>query len=67
MVPDRCRWAIAFVSLHTRCDRDAGHEDLLHEGPGLAEFPYQRISWLPGDRREYETDRDEPAAWEDPS
>lgn len=64
----RCPWAIAVgFSLATRCHKPAGHVDgdldATHEGPGLAEFPYQRVSWFAGDRREFETDRDEPHAW----
>ena len=27
--------------------------DIEHAGPGLPEFPGQRITWLAGDRREY--------------
>lgn len=44
---------------HTQCDKDEDHWDLRrgnagpHEGPGLPQFPGQRITWLPGDRREY--------------
>jgi len=66
----RCRHAILFgVTLTTRCDKDADHikgPDGWHEGPGLAEFPYQRVQWLSGDRREFLTDRDDKAAWEGP-
>jgi hypothetical protein len=61
----RCPWAIQFgLTLHTRCDRDAGHQG-AHEGPGLARFPYQRVQWYPGDRREYEEhERLDTSAWE---
>lgn len=38
----------------TQCDRD--HADDHHEGPGLPEFPYQRVSWVAGDRREFTGD-----------
>ena len=44
---------------HTQCTKDEGHWDLRtgrddpHEGPGLPQFPGQRIIWQPGDRREY--------------
>ena len=62
----RCASAIKFgTTLATRCHLDAGHGD-LHEGRGLAEFPYQRISWLAGHRREFTTDRDDEHAWEQP-
>lgn len=72
---NRCRWAIRYgVTLATRCDRPAGHEEgpdgfgySSHEGHGLAEFPYQRIEWFPGDRRTFLTDRDDIASWEEPS
>jgi hypothetical protein len=37
-----------------------------HIGKGLKEFDYQRIEWFPGDRREYETDREDEFAWETP-
>src|SRR5258708_5634924 len=30
-----------------------GVHDTGHEGPGLPEFPYQRVSWQATDRREY--------------
>ncbi len=76
VVPDtyeRCRWAIRFgVTLHTRCKREAGHgvdnhgDQLAHKGRGLEEFSYQRVEWFPGDRREYETDRSDDFAWEQP-
>jgi hypothetical protein len=72
---ERCPWAIGFgTTLHTRCSLPDGHNELNmelagehfagHEGRGLAEFPYQRIRWLRGDRREYETERDDVHAWE---
>ena len=60
----RCPWAIRYgPTLHTRCHRDAGHAELSHEGKGLAQFPYQRVEWWPGDRREYRTDRPDPYSW----
>lgn len=62
--PDRCPWAIkAGTTLTTRCSKTAGH-DGKHEGKGLAEFTYQRWDWLPGDRREFETDRVDEYAWD---
>jgi hypothetical protein len=65
MADKRCPWAIrGGVLLHTRCSKDAEPAHDRHEGPGLAEFPYQRWDWLAGDRREYLTDIDEPFAWE---
>ena len=64
MSQPRCPWAINFGgSLHTRCRWQVGHES-YHQGNGLEQFEYQRIDWLPGDRREYETDRTEEHAWE---
>lgn len=61
VVVTRCRWAISFVTMATRCDQPAGHAG-AHEGPGLFEF--QRIEWLPNDRRQHESDRDDALAWE---
>lgn len=60
----RCRWAIKFGhTLHTRCMLQADqHRE--HTGKGLKEFPYQRITWFVGDRREYPTHRDDEFAWE---
>jgi hypothetical protein len=56
----RCPVRIRYgTTLHTQCTKPEDHWDLRtgnrdpHEGPGLPEFPYQRITWLPGDRREY--------------
>lgn len=61
---ERCRWAIKFgTTLTTRCHLTDGH-DGMHEAKGLAEFSYQRIQWLAGDRREFETDRTDIHAWE---
>lgn len=43
----------------TQCEKPEDHYDLRvgnadeHVGAGLAEFPYQKIHWQPGDRREY--------------
>lgn len=72
---DRCPWAVKFgVTLTTRCMLDAGHGEVqsrlgpshvTHKGRGLAEFQYQRIEWLPGDPREFETKRTDTYAWED--
>jgi hypothetical protein len=63
-MPERCPFAIHFATLTTRCDKPVGH-DGPHEGPGLAEFPYQRIEWLQGDRRELiNLERDDEHAWE---
>lgn len=69
----RCPWAIHYgVTLHTRCDLPPDHGvtvagPIAHEGPGLAQFPYQRVRWFPGDRREYRTERADPASWELPA
>lgn len=57
----RCTSAIRLASIATRCTHDAGH-DGSHEGNGL--FSYQRVEWLPGDRRIFESDRDAILAWE---
>jgi hypothetical protein len=50
--------------LHTRCslDADDGHDE--HIGMGLAEFEYQRWFWYTGDRRTYDSERDDERAWE---
>lgn len=67
----RCPMAIKFgVTLHTRCRLDARHNTFSstamrqHEGRGLEHYPEQAIHWLPGDRREYETDRTDEYSWE---
>ena len=54
----RCPWAIAFGTLATRCYL-APHGG-SHHGHGLAQI----IEWLPGDRREFQTDREDVYAWE---
>lgn len=64
----RCPYAIkAGITLTTRCMEDDSHllDERNHVGKGLAEFPYQRIEWLPGDRREFITERDDEFAWEE--
>lgn len=61
---DRCPWAIQLGALGTRCALDRGHTTVLHTGRGLAEFDYQRWSWLAGDHREFLTDRTDIHAWE---
>src|SRR5512143_260514 len=61
----RCPWAIrAGVVLNTRCTKPALPLHDEHEGPGIAEFSYQRIHWYQGDRRQYQTTRMDPSAWE---
>jgi hypothetical protein len=54
--PVKIRYGVS-AGTHTQCDQDADHLQAgdadTHEGPGLPEFPYQRIIWYPGDRREY--------------
>jgi hypothetical protein len=65
----RCPWAIQYgVTLHTRCIKDAGHENnpntATHMGRGLREFPDQTIRWLNGDRRQYMTHRDDQYSWD---
>ena len=59
---DRCPWAITFGSLSTRCY--LGPHGGSHHGHGLEQFPYQIIEWYRGDRREFETDREDIYAWE---
>lgn len=59
-----CPYSIAWGATPTsvsRCHRHPGHGG-MHHGPGLPEFPYQRISWAPGDRREFHED-DGPPPW----
>lgn len=62
----RCHVAIKYgTTLTTRCRlKDTGHEQ--HRGKGLAEFPYQEIVWLAGDRRTFLSSRDDEFAWELP-
>jgi hypothetical protein len=61
----RCPWAVKFgVVLNTRCLLEEHHNG-WHEGPGLAEFPYQKVNWFTGDRREYQTGREDASAWEE--
>lgn len=61
------------ITMATRCvlseghDHDPIHPEWWHHGKGLAAFPYQRIDWMPGDRRERFTDREDEYAWEEPS
>jgi hypothetical protein len=62
----RCTWAINIGgTLHTRCLLEVDHGTVLHPmhtARGLTEPT--RISWFPGDRREYITDRQDEHAWE---
>jgi hypothetical protein len=54
----RCSWKIRYgtsAETITQCDRQE-HHDTSHEGPGLPQFPGQRIIWWAGDRREYSGD-----------
>jgi hypothetical protein len=61
---DRCPWKIRYGTTEetsTQCDRPPhdGYRpepDPQHEGPGLPQFPGQRVLWLAGDRREYTGD-----------
>lgn len=50
----KIKWGMFPESISV-CDKDASHVAAgeKHEGPGLAEFDYQRIVWFPGDRREF--------------
>jgi hypothetical protein len=58
----RCPWTIRYgtsAETTTRCDVDHGRadpDDITHSGPGLPEFPGQRVVWSAGDRREYRGD-----------
>lgn len=60
MSGDTCPWRIRWGTTDettTHCDRPAGHHyQTDHEGPGLRQFPHQRVSWQPTDRREYTGD-----------
>jgi hypothetical protein len=65
----RCRSTIDLGGMATRCRLEEGHGSSatgqwFHQGRGLPQFPYQRIDWMPGDRRETESDRDDEFAWE---
>jgi hypothetical protein len=67
----RCRSAVCYGvnwrtgrALHTRCHLEPGHATTLHRGPAEAQFAPQEVAWAVDDPRSYETDRDEPAAWE---
>jgi hypothetical protein len=65
-IDPRCPWAVQIGKLATRCHKRVSHAhgDPSHEGSGLSQFPYQKIQWFPGDRREFETDREDLFAWE---
>lgn len=67
----RCDMAIHFGGpLHTRCGKPVSHvsmplqNDKWHQGRGLPDYPAQKITWFPGDRREFSTDREDEFAWE---
>lgn len=63
----RCPWAIRFGTLlNTRCLLPMVPSHLEHQGHGVSQFPYQRVHWQAGDRREYLTDRADQFAWEVP-
>jgi hypothetical protein len=69
--PPRCRSAVSLITMATRCILPPGHgvEELpslpwFHQGKGLPKYPDQRIDWMPGDRREFVSDREDEAAWE---
>ena len=68
---ERCPWAIRFGKLATRCIDGAGHLGSSytrkgdgHIGRGLDVYPFQRVRWLPGARREFMTERTDWYAWE---
>lgn len=70
MTEPRCRSAIHISpTLATRCllfDDEMAHEARGgHIGRARTDTPTQRIQWLPGDRREFLTDRPDVYAWED--
>jgi hypothetical protein len=50
----KIKWGMSADTV-TECDQDPSHVAAFtnHSGPGLSEFPYQRIEWQPGDRREF--------------
>lgn len=52
--------------IHTRCMLEDDDQHTEHIGKGLPQFDYQRFQWFTGDRRTYETDRTDVAAWELP-
>ena len=59
----RCKMGIKFSErLLTRCLYKHGHHG-MHEARGLEKFPYQRIKWLPGDGREFLTEKESEFAW----
>lgn len=67
----RCRSAVCYGvnwrtggALHTRCHLEPGHRTTLHRGPDQAEHAPREVAWQVGDPRSYETDREDPAAWE---
>lgn len=62
----RCRRAITFGDMATRCRLDADHIGQNHAGGGLAEYPYQTIEWLDNDRRQFTSDRPDTHAWQLP-
>jgi hypothetical protein len=51
------------AGLHSRCLLDE-NDHIKHEAKGLAQFDYQRWFWFEGDRRAYDTDREDEYAWE---
>lgn len=59
----RCPWAIQFGGLATRCKKFLPGHGNKHVGRGLEEFPYQEIEWFRGDRREFQTDREDFYTW----
>jgi hypothetical protein len=65
----RCPWALRYgVTLVTRCIDGAGHLGSAgvgqHIGRGMEAYPYQRVQWWPGDRREFTTERNDRFSWE---
>lgn len=53
----KMKWGVSPDTVSV-CDQDPAHvaAGTNHQGPGLAQFDYQRIEWQPGDRREFAGD-----------
>ena len=65
MPRERCPMTIGWGTTPTsfsRCHLTAGHNG-GHEAPGLAQYPDQRFSWFPGDRREWADGHPPPWPW----
>lgn len=60
--PDRCRSAIGFSGLTTRCMFRRGHNG-PHEGKAEKKNPYQRWRWQQNNESAFITDRKNEWAW----